>query len=225
MQLAKIFTDHLVLQREMPIRVFGTGSGTAVVRFLGEEVTKTFSEEKWCVELSPRPAGGPFEMEIDLNGETVTLSDILIGNEEDYQLCLGLKGPEAGGKDLGSKIDSFKKMIMDAHAAYPNVKVFATTLRQVIAANQHLWGAISFDGEKFNVIEPRPIYVYDRIGGGDGFVGGLLYGLLKDMSVLEATEFGWATGAYTATCETDYGMPANEDIIWSIYSGDARVKR
>jgi len=80
MQLAKIFTDHLVLQREMPIRVFGTGSGTAVVRFLGEEVTKTFSEEKWCVELSPRPAGGPFEMEIDLNGETVTLSDILIGD-------------------------------------------------------------------------------------------------------------------------------------------------
>ena len=222
-------------------QIFGK-DGVQIVHLSGLIAALSPSTSEFCVQIAEAAKKYGTMISFDLNFRAsfwkgreeelsaafkriASLSDILIGNEEDYQLCLGLKGPEAGGKDLGSKIDSFKKMIMDAHAAYPNVKVFATTLRQVIAANQHLWGAISFDGEKFNVIEPRPIYVYDRIGGGDGFVGGLLYGLLKEMSVLEATEFGWATGAYTATCETDYGMSANEDIIWSIYSGDARVKR
>lgn len=74
--------------------------------------------------------------------ELASLADVLIGNEEDFQLCLGFKGPEAGGKDLGSKIESFKAMITQVQEKYPNAKMFATTLRQVISANEHLWGAI-----------------------------------------------------------------------------------
>ena len=157
--------------------------------------------------------------------EIVSLTDILIGNEEDYQLALGLKGPEAGGKDIASKIDGFKKMIETAKAEYKNVKVFATTLRQVISANEHLWGAISYSSEGWNIIEPRPIEVMDRIGGGDGFVGGLLYSILKGESIKTATEFGWATGVLAASSLNDYATPVDEDEVWSIYSGNARVKR
>ncbi|MBR4428408.1 MAG: sugar kinase, partial [Clostridia bacterium] len=99
-------------------------------------------------------------------------SDILIGNEEDFQLALGIEGPEAGGKGLSSKIDSFKEMIERVRKAYPNASVFATTLREVINVNSHMWGAIMFADNEWHVVEPREIPVLDRIGGGDGFVGG-----------------------------------------------------
>ncbi len=152
-------------------------------------------------------------------------SDILIGNEEDFQLALGIKGPESGGKDLGSKIDSFKGMIMNVKAAYPNAKVFATTLRQVVSANEHLWGAIMLSGDEWHVIEPRPIQVYDRIGGGDGFVSGMLYGFLKGWEPEKCAQFGWASGALVTTLETDFAEPIDEEQIWSIWEGNARVKR
>ena len=152
-------------------------------------------------------------------------SDILIGNEEDFQLALGIKGPESGGKDLGSKIDSFKGMIMNVKAAYPNAKVFATTLRQVVSANEHLWGAIMLAGDEWHVIEPRPIQVYDRIGGGDGFVSGMPYGFLKGWEPEKCAQFGWASGALVTTLETDFAEPIDEEQIWSIWEGNARVKR
>ncbi len=157
--------------------------------------------------------------------EIASLSNILLGNEEDFQLCLGLEGPEEGGKDLSSKIAGFKDMIKRGKETYPGVSVFATTLREVKSANSHLWGAIMFEGNDFHIEEPREIAVLDRIGGGDGFVGGLLYGILKGWKPEEWIKFGWATGVLAATSLTDYGCPADEDQIWSIYSGNARVKR
>ena len=152
-------------------------------------------------------------------------SDILIGNEEDFQLALGIQGPESGGKDIEAKIDSFKGMIMNVKAAYPNAKVFATTLRQVVSANEHLWGAILLSGDEWHVIEPRPIQVYDRIGGGDGFVSGMLYGFIKGWDAEKCAQFGWASGALVTTLETDFAEPADEEQIWSIWEGNARVKR
>ena len=70
-------------------------------------------------------------------------------------------------------------MIYRVKAAFPYASVYATTLREVVSTNEHLWGAIMLAGEEWQVIKPRPIHVLDRIGGGDGFVGGLLYGILK----------------------------------------------
>ena len=157
--------------------------------------------------------------------EIASISDVLIGNEEDFQLCLGVQGPEAGGKSLGSKIDSFKDMIKRVKASFPNVTLFANTLREVKSANLHSWGALSLDGDEWNVIEPREIPVLDRIGGGDGFVGGLLYGVLKGWSAERCLQFGWATGALTVTLLTDYATPADEEQVWSIWQGNARVKR
>ncbi|MDR2389574.1 MAG: PfkB family carbohydrate kinase [Tannerellaceae bacterium] len=157
--------------------------------------------------------------------QIASVADILVGNEEDFQLCLGIEGPEAGGKDVASKIESFKGMIRKVKQQYPQVQVFATTLREVVHANRHLWGAILLDGEQWHVIEPRPIEVLDRIGGGDGFVGGLLYGILKGWEAEQYVRFGWAAGALATTLFTDYAQPVDEDQVWSIWNGNARVLR
>ena len=158
-------------------------------------------------------------------GEIAGLSDILIGNEEDFQLCLGIEGPEAGGQGLAAKIDGFKGMIERTRQAYPDVSVFATTLREVVHANCHRWGAIVSEAGNWHVVEPREIGVLDRIGGGDGFVGGLLYAILKGWEPETWIRFGWASGALVTTLLTDYAQPADEDQIWSIWEGNARVKR
>ena len=161
----------------------------------------------------------------DIFTEIAGLSDILIGNEEDFQLCLGIEGPEAGGQDLAAKIDGFKGMIDCVKESYPNASVFATTLREVVNANCHRWGAIVSESGSWHVVEPREIGVVDRIGGGDGFVSGLLYAILKEWSPEKWIQFGWASGALVTTLLTDYAQPADEDQIWSVWEGNARVKR
>lgn len=154
-----------------------------------------------------------------------SLSDILVGNEEDFQLALGIEGPEAGGRDLTGQTERFFEMIERARAAYPNARCFATTLREVIDANAHRWGALMLcDGERF-VAAPREIAVLDRIGGGDGFVGGMLYACLKGWEPSEWVKFGWATGAMAVTMLEDYATPADEEQVWSVWKGNARVKR
>ncbi|MBK8946319.1 MAG: sugar kinase [Ignavibacteriae bacterium] len=157
--------------------------------------------------------------------EIASVSDILVGNEEDFQLCLNIEGPEAGGKGLEKKIESFKEMINKVKAKYPNTSVYATTLREVENANKHLWGAIMLEGENWHIVNPREISVLDRIGGGDGFVGGLIYGILKNWEPEKWIQFGWASGALATTFLTDYAQPADEEMVWSVWEGNARVKR
>jgi len=157
--------------------------------------------------------------------EIAGISDFLTGNEEDFQLCLGIDGPEAGGKNIQSKVDIFREMIRKVKKSYPQVTLFATTLREVTSSNQHLWGAIMLEGENWHIVEPRDIHVLDRIGGGDGFIGGLLYGILKEWEPEKWLQFGWATGALATTFITDYAQPADEEQVWSIWEGNARVKR
>lgn len=158
--------------------------------------------------------------------ELASLADVLIGNEEDFQLCLGVEGPEAGGKNISSRIDGFTGMTAGVRELFPGASVVATTLREVRDANRHLWGAVvsGTDGVPC-VIQPREIAVLDRIGGGDGFVGGLLYGILKGWPLEECARFGWATGALAASLPTDYAQPTDEDQVWSIWNGNARVIR
>lgn len=157
--------------------------------------------------------------------EIASLSDILIGNEEDFQLCLDVQGPKAGGENIEDAIDAFKGMILNARKAFPQVSVFANTLREVVSANEHLWGAIVYENENWHVAPLRKINVIDRIGGGDGFVGGLLYSILKGMPSEKWIRFAWASGALATTFLTDYAQPADEEMIWSIWKGNARVKR
>jgi 2-dehydro-3-deoxygluconokinase len=157
--------------------------------------------------------------------DIASMSDILVGNEEDFQLCLGIKGPEADGEKIASKIENFKTMIQEVKKAFPETKVYVTTLRQVIDSNTHQWGAIMLENNNWHIIHPREINVLDRIGGGDGFVGGLLYGILKEWTPDRWLSFGWACGVLATTFLTDYAQPADEEQVWSIWEGNARVKR
>ena len=154
-----------------------------------------------------------------------TLQTTVLHGNRSSQLCLGIEGPESGGQGLDSKVDGFKEMISRIKEAYPNASTFATTLREVVSANSHMWGAILHENDNWHVIKPREIGICDRIGGGDGFVGGMLYGLLKGWAPEKWAQFGWANGAFTATILSDYSQPADEDQIWSIWEGNARVKR
>jgi 2-dehydro-3-deoxygluconokinase len=161
----------------------------------------------------------------DIFIEIASISDVLVGNEEDFQLSLGIDGPEAGGNNLNDNIENFKSMIGCVRAAYPYTSVFATTLRQVVSAGCHLWGAIMLEGNNWHVAESREIQVLDRIGGGDAFVGGLLYGILRGWEPEKWVQFGWACGAAAVTFLTDYVQPADEEQIWNIWRGNARVVR
>lgn len=216
--------------------------GAAIVHMSGLVAALSPNTSRFCLEVAKAGKKAGSLISFDLNYRTsfwanreeelrgifsqiAGLSDILIGNEEDFQHALGIEGPEVGGRGLDKKIDGFKQMIQRIKQEYPNVSVFATTLRQVINANTHMWGSIMLTGDDWHVIEPREIPVYDRIGGGDGFVGGFLYAILKGWEPEKWSQFGWATGALAATLLTDYGQPANEGMIWSIYEGNARVKR
>lgn len=222
-------------------RIFGK-EGVQVLHLSGLIAALSPETGRFCLELARSAKKYNTRISFDLNyratfwkdreeelsaifHEIASVSDILVGNEEDFQLCLGIKGPEAGGKDLTAQIDSFKVMIGNVKKAYPNASAFATTLRQVISANSHLWGAIMLEGENWHVVEPREIGVLDRIGGGDGFVGGMLYAILKGWEAEKWIQFGWASGALATTFITDYAQPADEEQVWSIWKGNARVKR
>jgi len=222
-------------------RIFGK-EGVQIVHLSGLIGALSPETSNFCLELARFAKKYGTRISFDLNyrasfwkgrdkelheifTEIASVADILIGNEEDFQLCLGIEGPEAGGKEIDAKIDGFKDMIGRVKQAFPNTSVFATTLRQVINANEHLWGAIMLQEGDWQVIEPRKIHVLDRIGGGDGFVGGMLYAILKEWEPEKWAQFGWATGALATTFLTDYAQPADEEMIWSIWGGNARVKR
>jgi 2-dehydro-3-deoxygluconokinase len=161
----------------------------------------------------------------DVFTKIATLSDILCGNEEDFQLALGVEGPESGGRDLATRVSGFREMILRLRGLCPRAVVFATTLRQVLSASSHLWGSILFADGDFSIIEPREIDVLDRIGGGDGFVGGLLYGLLNGRDLQTCNSLAWACGAMAVTVDTDYARPESEMQLYNIYKGNARVVR
>lgn len=222
-------------------RIFGQ-EGVSIVHLSGLIAALSPDTSRFCLEIARKAKEYGTAISFDLNyrasfwagredelravfSEICSLADILIGNEEDFQLCLGIQGPEAGGKDIASKIEGFKEMIGRVKAAYPSAKVFATTLRQVNNTNSHNWGAIMLEGETWHVVEPREIHVLDRIGGGDGFVGGLLYAILKGWEPGKWIQFGWACGALATTFLTDYAQPADEEQVWSVWHGNARVKR
>jgi len=151
--------------------------------------------------------------------------DVLIGNEEDLQMGLGLTGPKVEG--TSSKLDpkTFFSMIERARDDFPNIKMVATTLREVHSTNRHSWATVLWlDGQEY-VSETMELDVLDRIGGGDGFASGVIYGLISGRSPNEALNLGWAHGALITTFAGDVSMATLEEVE-SLASGtSARVQR
>jgi len=151
-------------------------------------------------------------------------ADVLVGNEEDLQKGLGIPGPEVATK---SKLDpnTFFSMIDKVVAKHPQVKVVATTLREVHSTNRHSWAAVAWINGKTYVSPTSELDVLDRVGGGDGFASGLFYGLLTGEKPEEAVKLGWAHGALLTTTPGDTTMVTVEQVRSFAEGGSARIQR
>jgi 2-dehydro-3-deoxygluconokinase len=150
--------------------------------------------------------------------------DALIGNEEDLQKGLGIAGPDVTSKSK-LETETFFKLIDRVVEQHPNIKLVATTLREVHSTSRHDWAAVLWlDGQRY-VSPTCALDVVDRIGGGDGFAGGLIYGLISGRPPEEALRLGWAHGALLTTFPGDITMARVEEVEALAKGGSARVQR
>jgi len=150
--------------------------------------------------------------------------DVLVGNEEDLQKGLGLKGQDVEAK---GKLDpsAFFGMMESVIKDFPHIKAVATTLREVHSTNRHSWSAVLWlDGKNYQA-PAAELDVYDRVGGGDGFAAGLFYGLLSGKSPEEALRLGWAHGALLTTTPGDTSMVSLDQVEAFARGGSARIQR
>lgn len=161
---------------------------------------------------------------VEVLGRILQHVDVLVGNEEDLQMGLGIPGPEVAAK---SKLDpsAFFGMIDQVVAKLPQIKVVATTLREVHSTNRHSWSAVAWMNGKTYMAPTAELDVYDRVGGGDGFASGLIYGMLSGLEPDEAVRLGWAHGALLTTFPGDTTMANLEQVRAFAAGGSARIQR
>lgn len=167
--------------------------------------------------------GGPSRA-VEVLGKILENVDVLVGNEEDLQMGLGIPGPEVAAK---SKLDpsAFFAMIDQVIAKHPQIKIVATTLREVHSTNRHSWSAVAWMDGKTYTAPTAELDVYDRVGGGDGFASGLIYGLLAGEEPATALRLGWAHGALLTTFPGDTTMSSLEQVRAFAGGGSARIQR
>ncbi|MCX6927500.1 MAG: sugar kinase [Verrucomicrobia bacterium] len=161
-----------------------------------------------------------------VNRELAQHVDVMIGNEEDFTACLGLEVEGVDTHLVNLDQAAFKQMIGKAVRTYPNFKVTATTLRSVKSATRNDWGAICWAGGTFYEAPNRPdLEVLDRVGGGDSFASGLIYGLMQFNDPQRAVEYGAAHGALAMTTPGDTSMASLKEVEALVKGGSARVQR
>ena len=161
---------------------------------------------------------------VEVLNKIVKHVDVLVGNEEDLQKGLGIRGPEMAAK---SKLDpsAFFGMMENVRKKHPQVSVVATTLREVHSTNRHSWSAVAWiDGKTYNA-PTAELDVHDRVGGGDGFAAGFFYGLLTNETPEESVKLGWAHGALLTTFPGDTTMATCEQVRAFAKGGSARIQR
>jgi len=200
-------TPELILEAVQAARSAG-----AVVSF-----DLNFREKLW------RVSGGLGRAQ-DVLRRIMTHVDVLVGNEEDLQKGLGIAGPEVAA---ASKLDpsAFFTMIDRVVQEYPQIKVVATTLREVHSTSRHSWGAVAWVAGRRHVSLTAELEILDRVGGGDGFASGLFYGLLTGESPEDALALGWAHGALLTTYPGDTTMATLEQVKAFAKGGSARIQR
>jgi 2-dehydro-3-deoxygluconokinase len=161
----------------------------------------------------------------ELNREMVRNLDVLFGNEEDFSAMLGieLEGVAEDFEDL--PVPAYAKMLRDVRAAYPNLKMIATTLRTAKTASRNAWGAMALYKDEIVHVPQREVEILDRVGGGDSFASGLIYGLLAGKPPLWAVECGVAHGALAMTTPGDTSMATLSEVLRVMKGGSARIAR
>ena len=179
-------------------------------------------------DLNYRPKlwniSGGHERAVAVLDRIVKNVDVLVGNEEDLQLGLGIPGPEVAAK---SKLDpsAFLGMIDKVIKKHPQIKIVATTLREVHSTNRHSWGAVAWIEGQTCMAPTCELDVLDRVGGGDGYAAGFFYGLLAGEDPTEAVKLGWAHGALLTTFPGDTTMATLEQVRAFAKGGSARIQR
>jgi 2-dehydro-3-deoxygluconokinase len=176
-----------------------------------------FREKLWNIWGGQKKA-------VDVVARIVENVDVLIGNEEDLQKGLGIPGPEVAAK---SSLDpnTFFAMIDNVVKKHPQVKAVATTLRDVHSTNHHSWSAVAWVNGQKCVAPTCDLGIIDRVGGGDGFASGFIYGLLTGETPEEAVKLGWAHGALLTTTPGDTTMFTVEQVRAFAKGGSARIQR
>ena len=169
-------------------------------------------------------SGGGHKRALDVMARIVKHVDVLVGNEEDLQKGLGIPGPEVAAKS-GLDSDAFLAMIDNVVSRHPQIKVLATTLREVHSTNRHTWSAVAWFAGTAHVAPSCELDVRDRVGGGDGFASGLIYGLMNGDAPEEALKLGWAHGALITTFPGDTTMAKVEQVRAFAKGGSARIQR
>ena len=161
---------------------------------------------------------------VEILARIVENVDVLVGNEEDLQLGLGIEGQDV---EASSKLDpsAFVGMIDKVVAKFPKIKVLATTLREVHSTNRHSWSAVAWIDGKVVQAPTAELDVLDRVGGGDGYAAGFIYGLLTGRSAEEAVRLGWAHGALLTTYPGDTTMASLSQVEAFAAGGSARIQR
>ncbi len=162
----------------------------------------------------------------EVNRELARYVDVMIGNEEDFTAALGFEVEGLDEHHSKLDIENFRRMIERAVALYPNFQVVATTLRNAKTASINDWGAVCYAGGEFYEAAPREnLEIFDRVGGGDSFASGLIYGLLTDKGAQYAVECGAAHGALAMTTPGDTTMATLSEVERVMKGGGARVDR
>jgi 2-dehydro-3-deoxygluconokinase len=162
----------------------------------------------------------------EVNKEIAKFVDVMVGNEEDFTACLGLKVEGLDEHLLNIEVESYKRMIETAIKLYPNFKVVATTLRVAKSATRNDWSAICWmDGRFYESRKYIDLEIYDRVGGGDSFASGLIYGLMTTGDPQKAVEYGAAHGALAMTTPGDTSMATKEEVERLMKGASARVQR
>ena len=162
----------------------------------------------------------------EVNKEIARYVDVMIGNEEDFTACLGfeIEGNDTGLRQLN--LEGYKKMVSEAAKEYPNFKAVATTLRTVKTATVNDWSAICWaEGEIYKAKDYKDLEIMDRVGGGDSFASGLIYGLMTTQDAARAVEYGAAHGALAMTTPGDTTMASKKEVEAIMGGAGARVQR
>ncbi|MDO5721721.1 MAG: sugar kinase [Actinomycetaceae bacterium] len=170
---------------------------------------------------------GGLEAARKVNRELAQYVDVMIGNEEDFTACLGFEIEGAGENLDNLQVDSFRQMIETASREYPNFQAIGTTMRQVRTATVNDWGAVAWsrEGGHVQATQRDGLEILDRVGGGDSFASGLIYGLMEYGDISRAVEYGAAHGALAMTTPGDTTMASLDEVERLVSGGSARVQR
>jgi len=222
--------------REEGVRWFHTGGIFAALSpTTAETIMEACTEARAAgtivsFDLNFRPslwkAQGGTERAIAVNRQIAPLVDVMIGNEEDFTAALGFEVPGLDPHLSNLDPSNFRKMIAEVVRMFPNFKVVATTLRNARTATRNDWGAVLYDEGAFYQATPRPdLEIFDRVGGGDSFASGLIYGYLSGKTPQEAVEYGAAHGALAMTTPGDTSMATLKEVEAALTAKGARVIR